>query len=767
MPSGKTDRKKTGRCGWYTAEVEEWLLGFLDECKKLSKSKKIDNFYTVRARELWLKFPQAAALCAGLTADNSNSLSDAPPQEGESNSQQSTTYSKDENDFNRKMGWDKLPQAEYEKKKEGFEKCRYKISEYYRHRMHGSANDTDKVLGMMMDAATPNRPQKLTMVQMFGKLYRESLILPVMEKEWKKCCDEYKHLTGATVEAMGDGENEAGDMGNDNDKSGPGNNPNPSTASKVKKPTWIAVYNLKQLFEQQSEETKRHVAAEVKRVHKEALLKKEAMLDEEKMPEELEMAMNKLGVVACRFANATANQSKHLVSMVIIGPNSRDGGNIELKWVHVGNTPGGLIWPEYDPRAFKEAEKALIRFGEQCFNAEARAARAIPNSIPLPLQPDEDSWTVPQHPTEIAASIVRKNADRQRLGPGRNSANIVSSLTEGSTSGSRRSQVTSGIQQDPIPPPSGPRLRPSFSPPTPAPEKLLETQFQRAVSMDPDVDITINFLGATKAYLPLPQTPSPFRSVVTCPRSNSDTATAQPDPALFPHFQSSSLQSGTEMLNGPNNDDAIAQDENPIWNHPRASEFWPALKEVMSSFKKGAKWTGWPELVTAYIALEEHFGFVEDNGKFRTRKETSAIKYFQTGNGDPSDQEVQKARAKFPKAWSAWWDDIMPNEDANEFYLLDSTSGKGGLYKLVLGLFWWGKWVHEEVENCISEEDTNQARERAAEWVQNCLGMHEILEAVLEHVQGAKGRKRKATVQDSWKKSDAKKRKTSPNRGST
>ncbi|KAK7444044.1 hypothetical protein VKT23_015441 [Stygiomarasmius scandens] len=698
--NNKTDKKKTGRRGWYDSEVEKWLLESLDECKKCRGSKKSDVFYTSQTRELYLKFPAAAAACAG----SHNEESDGNPVDSSSASNQ--VNSSDEADFIRKVGWDKLTPSQFAEKKSEFMKCRHKVGKFYRRKMHGGAAPSDKILDKMMASVVPNKPQKLTAVQMFGKLYRESLILPIVEKEWSKACDEYKKSTGIALDADSNGADEEEESGSKID---------------TKKPVYIALYNriVKDVYEQQSEETKQHVAEEVEQNHREGLedwqAKKDAKLDEEKSPEELEMTLNKLGVAACRFANATANKSKRMVSIVFIGPNGRDGGNIELKWVHVGSTPGGLIWPEYDPKAFSATEQSLVQFGNQCFNAESRAARAISSSV--------------------AATIIRNH---QRPGPGRNSANIV------------RPPQTSSVHRSAATTPTSPvgsvnsGTQPASAPqPQPQPNNMLkevnslDVPSRRAVSLDPDLDIPINFPGANKAYRPLPLMPILIPPPSLRRRSNSDAATAQPDPALFPRLRGPlSDPSGAEPR------DSVAQEQ----NNP----------EAISSFQKGAAWPFWSELIASYVALEEYFDFQEQNGKFSTRKENPAIKIFQKGNGDCSDDEVKAARAKFPKAWQAWWRNVVPDEEANGFYPLDSISGQGGLYKLVLGLFWWGKWMQEEESEAASDEEKDLVRSRKAEWAQAVGEVQEMITNVLEYLQPTKGRKHKAA----GAKNKSKKRKT-------
>ncbi|THU88531.1 hypothetical protein K435DRAFT_866202 [Dendrothele bispora CBS 962.96] len=800
-----SEKKKTGRRGWYHGEVETWLLEFLDECRKCKNSGKADVFYTARTRELYLKYPAAAIACAGSSGEIENSETVEPT------SSTNLAQSQDEADFIKKVGWDKLTTAQFAEKKHEFSKCRFKVGEFYRRKIRGGTNTSDKVLDRVMESTVPSKPQKLTVVQMFGKLYRESLILPVVEKEWKKACEEYEKATGVSMDPSAvtgtgtDSPNDESGAGNDNE-SGSGDQlealaEDRTEAPPPKKPVYIALYNriVKDLFEKQSEETKQHVAEEVERAHKEGLdnwqAKKDAKLNEEKSPEELEITLNKLGVAACRFANATANESKRMVSIVFIGPNGRDGGNIELKWVHVRSTAGGLIWPEYDPKAFTATEQSLVRFGNQCFNAETRAARAIQSSVPMPATSDESSWTVPRNPTEVAASIIRNNTERHRRpGPGRNSENMVKSSSK-SKSTSAKSVPKGTVPPDstssiPRPRPR-PLTRPKSNPTQPLPESPAintpEVQSsRRAVSMDPSLDIPIIFPEATKAYCPLLPTPSsqaaiPIPSVR--PRSNSDAATAIPDLALFPRLQKSvssqaphavqnaaasvdTDQSGSQTPHAADSANPARHDHgegvdinsDSVWNHPRKSDFWPVLKEAVEAFEDGAEWPVWPELVSSYVELEEYFDFQEKNGKFSTKKESPTIKIFKIANGDPSEPSVLAARAKFPKAWQAWWSDVVPDE-GDGFYPLDTVSGSGGLYKLILGLFWWGVWVYEEEDSACSQEEKDLAGVNIAEWMQSVEEMQEMITSVLAHLKAPKGKKRK--MPDA--KRTTKKRKTESN----
>ncbi|THV01539.1 hypothetical protein K435DRAFT_853683 [Dendrothele bispora CBS 962.96] len=776
MPrNSNTEKKKTGRRGWYHGEVETWLLEFFDECRKCKNSGKADVFYTARTRELYLKYPAAAIACAGSSGEIENSETVDPT------SSTNLAQSQDEADF-------------IKKKKTEFAKCRFKVGEFYRRKIRGGTNSSDKVLDRVMESTVPSKPQKLTVVQMFGKLYRESLILPVVEKEWKKACEDYEKATGVSIDPTAvtgtDSPNDESGAGNDNE-SGLGDQAlaeDRTEALAPKKPVYIALYNriVKDLFEKQSEEMKQHVAEEVERAHKEGLdnwqAKKDVKLNEEKSLEELEITLNKLGVAACRFVNATASESKCMVSIVFIGPNGRDGGNIELKWVHVGSTAGGLIWPEYDPKAFTATEQSLVRFGNQCFNAETRAARAIQTSVPMPATSDEPSWTVARNPTEVAASIIRNKPERHRRpGPGRNSEHMVKP-PKSTSSKSVTKSTAPPVSTSSIPRPR-PRPCPKSNPTQPLPESnhnppVINTpevqSCRRAVSMDPSLDVPIIFPEATKAYRPLLPTPSSQATIpipLARPRSSSDAATAIPDLVLFPRLQKSVLsqvlhavqnaaasvdadQSGSQTPHAadsanPNgeqapHDDGEGVDINPdlVWNHPCKSEFWPVLQDAVEAFEDGAEWPMWPDLVSSYLELEEHFNFQEKNGKFSTKKESPAIKIFKIGNGDPSEPSVLAARAKFPKAWQAWWSDIVPDE-GDGFYPLDTVSGSGGLYKLILGLFWWGVWVYEEEDSACSQEEKDLAGVNLAEWMQSVEEMQEMITSVMAHLKAPKGKKRK------------------------
>ncbi|KAK7461161.1 hypothetical protein VKT23_009088 [Stygiomarasmius scandens] len=212
-------------------------------------------------------------------------------------------------------------------------------------------------------------------------------------------------------------------------------------------------------------------------------------------------------------------------------------------------------------------------------------------------------------------------------------------------------------------------------------------------------------------------------------RSNSDVATAQPDPALFPRLWGPLPDpSGTEPR------DSVAQELNDsIWNHPRKADFWPTLKEAISSFEKGTK-------------REVQHKEGEPGGNQNISK----------GEWDLSDDKVKAASAKFLKAWQAWWRDVVPDEEADGFYPLDSISGQGGLYKLVLGLFWWGKWMHEEESEAASDEEKDLVRSRKAEWAQAVGEVQAMIMSMLEYLQPTKGRKRKAASA----KNKSKKRKT-------
>ncbi|THU89982.1 hypothetical protein K435DRAFT_864732 [Dendrothele bispora CBS 962.96] len=170
--------------GWYHGEVETWLLEFLDECRKCKNSGKADIFYTAHTRELYLKYLAAAIACAGSSGEMENSETVEPT------SSMNFAQSQDEADFIKKVGWDKLTMAQFAEKKHEFAKCRFKVGEFYRHKIRGGTNSSDKVLDRVMESTVPSKPQKLTVVQMFGKLYRESPILPVVEKEWKKACED-------------------------------------------------------------------------------------------------------------------------------------------------------------------------------------------------------------------------------------------------------------------------------------------------------------------------------------------------------------------------------------------------------------------------------------------------------------------------------------------------------------------------------------------------------------------------------------------------
>ncbi|KAK7442076.1 hypothetical protein VKT23_016352 [Stygiomarasmius scandens] len=586
---------------------------------------------------------------------------------------------------------------------------------------------------------------------------------------------------------------EIGERDDENSRDGSGNEP--------QRPRFVKTLNqvAKRIWDKQNEEVKELVREAAKRDHEKELVEwkdSTGARPDSNNPEEFERALREFGPVAHKFCTAAAKQTGQLVSMCLVGPDGRNAGAPQINWIHVGSTPSNLIWPEYDPKGFEITEKSLTKFCLQVYNDEARAQRTIPSNVPI-ASSTGDIWSTPRDPVAIMTELINtrlpaagpsdlqgSNRSNACLGPGRNSNNMVlAPPKDKSTRTSRRLPVKS-MQTANNPtatsesdnnsrtrPRPRPRPRPLVSTPAPV---LIPTGAlnRRATSADPREPPEINFANNLQVQRP----PASSTSCIRLPtRASSVGAISSGPPLSIPHHSAEvriqpvvpesdgditsqvpepSQHTASDGSNSPHLS-VLAEADDP-WNHADSHKFWPLLKNAMEAFQIGDKWKGWRGLIWSFLELEAAYGWLEENGEIVSEKEIPSIGLWFKSGGKMDRKIPLRSSSHWYEAWRLWWDDVLLDADSRgDWAPLNDISGKQGLFKFVLTLFFWGKAVWQE------SGEGDQAKQDRASWMLCCTDLQHTMDSIREAgvIWRPNGRKRKADSNVPAKK--AKKQKVS------
>ncbi|KIP01196.1 hypothetical protein PHLGIDRAFT_17371 [Phlebiopsis gigantea 11061_1 CR5-6] len=159
-------------------------------------------------------------------------------------------------------------------------------------------------------------------------------------------------------------------------------------------------------------------------------------LDKPQTPQEYAAALDTSGVILQAVAEAMAQRTGMLVSILMVGPVANKGGQIQMRSVHQGEISersGNKKWPAADPLAFTELERSFCAFARRFFTPEECAARAIPGTaegvqydvpsapsttnlapIGLPATPAQDQRPLetgtPAHSAQVVTPVARHEA---------------------------------------------------------------------------------------------------------------------------------------------------------------------------------------------------------------------------------------------------------------------------------------------------------------------------------------------------------------------
>ncbi|KAF7790581.1 hypothetical protein EIP86_001537 [Pleurotus ostreatoroseus] len=509
---------------------------------------------------------------------------------------------------------------------------------------------------LLQSSREPKKPRKLGVLQGYAKWCWKDRIKPTFDVRWSP----YEHEFTA-----------ASNRGKD--------------IRKEKAARWMKIQRavLKELWQQEDEETKVAVQAMIDEHHKQALEEAEKGLDIPTTAEDYDRILNNIAPYLKNVADTISRRTGLVCAILLAGPIPEEGGRLAVRSMHAGQTRGvePMEWPIADPTGWGEVEKSMVKFTSMVYTQADMAARALTR--------EEDYEDAP------ATTATLLSADAAN-------ANARASPSIPTTAGELSTPQATQAQMPPLPPSTHIRqqdghARTSSPCPDPTDTGVPAPQSQsNGAGMQKTKPLVV--IGPLEGA-------SDTNTSTQSSQSRSEPDQALPmrgvslenTPQLPPPLSAAVAQQGSAPL------EDIDIGDFPVGTHN-------AFKIVADRYRWASHFPRWGICVKGLLQLEIASKFPTKDVRLPKNSQGARPvefkKWFQDGRPDkiPEDLDVQS----FSDSCWNWWIALQPHArgvtkqerpettalaDWNDSVRRPSISG---FYLVLVALVWWGTVVFDD-----------------------------------------------------------------------